>query len=168
MMRRLLRGPATDPAWARPGLLVLLAATAAVYVWALDASGYGNEYYAAAAYSGSLDWTAWLFGSFDSASFISVDKPPVSLWVTGLSIRVFGLSHWSVLLPQAVAGVATVAILHHTVKRWKGHAAALVAAAGLRHHPGRGGDVPLQQPRRHAHPAPGGIGGGHLLGDRAR
>ncbi|MBI5157740.1 MAG: glycosyltransferase family 39 protein [Acidimicrobiia bacterium] len=131
MVRRLLRGPAADPAWARPGLLILLSATAAAYLWALDASGYGNEYYAAAAYSGSQSWTAWLFGSFDSASFISVDKPPFSLWMTGLSIRLFGLSHWSVLVPQAMAGVGAVAILHHTVKRWKGHAAALLAGVGF-------------------------------------
>ncbi len=131
MLRKIFRGPDTEPAWARPGLLMLLLGTAVAYLWALDASGYGNEYYAAAAYSGSQNWTAWLFGSFDSESFISVDKPPASLWVTGLSIRVFGLSHWSVLLPQAVAGVAAVAVLHHTVKRWKGHSAALLAGLGF-------------------------------------
>ncbi len=119
------------PRWSRPGLLLLLLAAAGAYTWALDASGYGNEYYAAAAYSGSQNWTAWLFGSLDSASFISVDKPPLSLWVTGLSTRMFGLSSWSVLLPHAIAGVATIGILYRTVRSWHGHAAALLAGAAL-------------------------------------
>jgi 4-amino-4-deoxy-L-arabinose transferase-like glycosyltransferase len=72
-----------------------------------------------------------LFGSFDAASFISVDKPPASLWVSGLSVRFFGLSHWSVLLPQAAAGVATVAIVFASVRRWRGPVAGLVAGAAL-------------------------------------
>ncbi len=128
---RLICGREEDPRWARPGLLLLLFTAAVAYTWALDASGYGNEYYAAAAYSGSQSWTAWFFGSFDGASFISVDKPPVSLWVTGMSIRMFGLSSWSVLLPHVVAGVATIGILYGTVRRWHGHAAGLLAAAAL-------------------------------------
>lgn len=115
----------------RAGTVVLLAVTAIVFTWALDASGYGNEYYAAAAVSGSRDWTAWLFGSFDAASFISVDKPPLSLWVTGLSVRIFGLSSWSVLLPHALAAIGAVALLVHTVRRWKGPAAGLLAGAML-------------------------------------
>jgi 4-amino-4-deoxy-L-arabinose transferase-like glycosyltransferase len=112
-------------------LILVTLVAAGLYTWALDASGYGNEYYAAAAYSGSMDWMAWLFGSVDTASFISVDKPPLSLWVTGLSVRIFGLSAWSVLLPHAVAGGATVIVLHHTVRRWHGHAAALGAALAM-------------------------------------
>ncbi|MCB2223064.1 MAG: glycosyltransferase family 39 protein [Actinobacteria bacterium] len=129
-VRRWLRGPEADPWWARPGLVGVTALSAVLLLWSLDASGYGNEYYAAAAYSGSLDWHAWLFGSLDTASFISVDKPPLSLWVSGLSVRVFGLSSWSVLVPHALAGVGTVLVLHRTVRRWHGPAAAL-AAAGL-------------------------------------
>jgi 4-amino-4-deoxy-L-arabinose transferase-like glycosyltransferase len=128
---RLLRGPQDHPWWSRSGLILITLLTTGMYTWALDASGYGNEYYAAAAYSGSLDWNAWLFGSIDTASFISVDKPPFSLWVTGLSVRVFGLSLWSVLLPHALAGVGTVLVLHRTVRRWHGHAAALAAALAM-------------------------------------
>ena len=130
-LRRLVRGAEDDPRWARPALLVVIGATVAAYTWALNASGYGNEYYAAAAYSGSQSWSAWLFGSFDSASFISVDKPPLSLWLSGLSVRVFGLSSWSVLLPHALAGVATVVIVHHTVRRRHGHGAALLAGSAM-------------------------------------
>jgi len=130
-LHRLVRGPGDQPWWARPGLIAVTVLAGILYTWALDASGYGNEYYAAAARSGSLDWNAWLFGSFDTESFISVDKPPLSLWASGLSVRVFGLSPWSVLLPHAAAGVATVVVLHRTVRRWHGHAAALTSALFL-------------------------------------
>jgi 4-amino-4-deoxy-L-arabinose transferase-like glycosyltransferase len=44
---------------------------------------------------------------------------------------VFGLSYWSVLLPQAAEGVASVAILHAAVRRWSGPAAGLIAAGAL-------------------------------------
>jgi len=55
----------------------------------------------------SQSWSAWFFGSFDAANFITVDKPPLSTMVMGLSVRIFGLSSWSILLPEALAGVAT-------------------------------------------------------------
>jgi len=95
----------------------LLAATAALYLWDLSASGFANTYYAAAAQSGAQSWSAWFFGSLDWQNFITVDKPPASLWVSGLSVRLFGLNSWSVLVPQALMGVASVAILYTTVRR---------------------------------------------------
>ena len=100
----------------RIGLGVLLAITAALYLWDLSASGYANSYYAAAAQAGAQSWKAWFFGSLDSQNFITVDKPPAALWVTGLSVRLFGLSSWSLLVPQALIGVASVATLYATVR----------------------------------------------------
>ena len=73
---RLLRGPLEDPRWARPALLGLLVATAALYLWDLSASGWANSFYSAAVEAGSKSWKAMFFGSFDSSSFITVDKPP--------------------------------------------------------------------------------------------
>src|SRR3978361_2106925 len=70
------------------GLLLL---TAIAYLWGLSKNGYANEFYAAAVQAGSTSWKAWFFGSFDSSSFITVDKTPGSLWVMGLSGRIFGL-----------------------------------------------------------------------------
>ncbi len=95
----------------------LLTATAALYMWNLSATGYGNLFYAAAAQAGSHSWSAWFFGSLDSNNFITVDKPPASLWVTGLSVRLFGMNSWSVLAPQALMGAASVAMLYATVRR---------------------------------------------------
>ncbi len=124
-------GAVTDPRWARPALLVLLAATGVLYLWNLSASGWANSYYAAAVQAGSQSWTAWFFGSLDAGNAITVDKPPASLWVMGLSARLFGFSSWSMLAPQALAGVASVGVLYAAVKRWSGPVAGLVAGAAL-------------------------------------
>ena len=82
----------------------LLALTAIAYLWGLSKNGYANEYYAAAVQAGSTSWKAWFFGSFDSSSFITVDKTPASLWVMGLSGRIFGFSIWSMLIPAGADG----------------------------------------------------------------
>ena len=120
---------AADPAWARPALLVLLALTALAYLWDLSASGYANSFYAAAVQAGTKSWKAFFFGSLDSSNFITVDKPPASLWVMALSGRIFGFSSWSMLVPQALEGVAAVGLLYAAVKRWFGAGAGLAAGA---------------------------------------
>jgi 4-amino-4-deoxy-L-arabinose transferase-like glycosyltransferase len=128
---RLLRGPAEDPRWARPALLVLLAGTALLYLWDLGASGNANSFYAAAVQAGTQSWKAWLFGSLDSGNAITVDKPPAAFWVMGLSARIFGFNSWSMLVPDALAGVASVGLLHAAVRRWSGPGAGLFAGAAL-------------------------------------
>ncbi|GAA2006214.1 hypothetical protein GCM10009818_16860 [Nakamurella flavida] len=126
-LARLALGPVGDPRWARPALWALLLAAAALYLINLSVSGYANDFYAAAVKSGTQSWTAWLFGSLDSANAITVDKPPASLWIMGLSARLLGFSSFSLLLPQALMGVGTVAVTYAAVKRWSGPAAGLVA-----------------------------------------
>lgn len=128
---RLLRGRADDAAWVRPGLLALLAATAVLYLWGLGASGWANSFYSAAAQAGSESWKAFFYGSLDAANSITVDKTPAALWVMGLSVRLFGLSSWSILVPEALMGVGTVALLYATVRRSFGPAAGLLAGAAL-------------------------------------
>jgi 4-amino-4-deoxy-L-arabinose transferase-like glycosyltransferase len=122
---------AADPRWARPALLGLLALTALAYIWDLSASGYANSFYAAAVQAGTKSWKAMFSGSLDASNFITVDKPPASLWVMALSGRIFGFSSWSMLLPQALEGVAAVALLHAAVNRWFGAAAGLLAGAAF-------------------------------------
>ena len=124
-------GRPADPAWARPALLALLLATAVLYLAGLSRSGYANEFYAAAVQAGTKSWKAFLFGSLDSSNFITVDKTPASLWVMELSGRIFGFSSWSLLVPQALEGVAAVGVLYAAVRRWFGAAAALIAGAVL-------------------------------------
>ncbi len=128
---RWLRGPDDDPTWARPALLGLLLATAAFYLYNLTASGYANSFYSAAAQAGSASWKAFFYGSLDSANAITVDKPPAALWAMALSVRVFGLSSFAILLPEVLMGVATVGIVYAAVKRYFGAAAGLIAGAVL-------------------------------------
>ncbi|MGC4798417.1 ArnT family glycosyltransferase [Micromonospora saelicesensis] len=120
-----------SPAWARPALAILLLATGLLYLWGLGASGWANSFYAAAVQAGSVSWKAFLYGSSDAANSITVDKTPASLWLMALSVRVFGLNSWAMLVPQALCGVASVGVLHATVKRWYGPAAGLIAGAVL-------------------------------------
>ena len=105
----------------------LLLFTAIFYLWNLTINGMANSYYAAAAQAASTNWTAWLFGSLDAANFVSVDKPPISMMIMGLFGRIFGFSSWSMLLPHALAGIVTVALVYLVVRRWYGARAGLIA-----------------------------------------
>src|SRR5579875_3133621 len=127
----LLRGHRSDPAWARPALLALLVATAVLSLWGLGASGWANSFYSAAVEAGAHSWKAFFFGSFDSSNFITVDKPPGSLWVMDISARLFGVNAWSILVPQALEGVAAVGLLYTTVRRTLSASAGLVAGVVL-------------------------------------
>jgi 4-amino-4-deoxy-L-arabinose transferase-like glycosyltransferase len=49
----------------------------------------------------------------------------------GLSVRIFGLSSSSILVPEALMGVASVGVLYATVRRWFGAGAGLLAGAVL-------------------------------------
>ncbi|MDM7855261.1 glycosyltransferase family 39 protein [Cellulomonas alba] len=117
------------PRWEWPALGGLLLVTAALYLWDLSSSGYANQFYAAAARAGAESWKAFLYGASDAGASITVDKPPASLWVMGLSVRIFGLSSWSVLAPQALMGVATVGVLYASVRRRFSAGAGLLAGA---------------------------------------
>jgi 4-amino-4-deoxy-L-arabinose transferase-like glycosyltransferase len=116
-----------NPAWATPAFLGLLAATALLYLWNLGSSGWANAFYSAAVQAGTQSWKAFFFGSLDASNFITIDKSPASLWVMEISARLFGLNSWSVLAPQALEGVATVAVVYVAVRRWFGPAAGLLA-----------------------------------------
>ena len=96
--------------WPRLGLGALLLATAVLYLTDLTNSGDANSFYAAAVTSGTESVTAWIFGSLDAGNAITVDKPPGALWLMVLSARLFGFSSFSMLLPQALLGVGTVAL----------------------------------------------------------
>lgn len=127
---RALLGRRTDPQWIRPSIVGLLAVTALLYLVDLSASGTANSFYAAAVQAGSRSWKAMFFGSLDSSNFITVDKPPASLWVMDLSARIFGFSSWSLLVPQALEGVASVLLVFLTVRRTLAILGARLAAAG--------------------------------------
>jgi 4-amino-4-deoxy-L-arabinose transferase-like glycosyltransferase len=131
--RRLLtpwRSPADQPAWARPALLAIAVVAAVGYAWGMaDASV--EPFYGAAARSMSESWHDFIFGAFDPAGTVTVDKLPGALWMQALSLRVFGFHIWALILPQVVEGVLTILVLYRAVRRLAGPAAGLTAAAVL-------------------------------------
>jgi 4-amino-4-deoxy-L-arabinose transferase-like glycosyltransferase len=112
-------------------LLGLLAFTAVLYIWGLGKNGWANSFYSAAVQAGSVSWKAFFFGSSDAANSITVDKTPASLWVMEIAARIFGVNAWSILVPQALMGVASVGLLFASVRRWFGPAAGLLAGLVL-------------------------------------
>ena len=115
----------------RVALAALLFGTAVLYLWNITVNGNANSFYAGAAWAGSRNWEAVLFGSVDPSNFITVDKPPVSQWIMGISGQIFGYSSASMLIPEAIMGVASVALLYATVTRISGRTAGLIAGAAL-------------------------------------
>ncbi|MGC5248334.1 ArnT family glycosyltransferase [Gordonia sp. DT219] len=117
--------------WKWSSLAALLVVTAIIDLWHLSLNGWGNSFYAAAIQAGSQSWKAWFFGSSDMANSITVDKPPASLWIPAISVRIFGLNPWAILVPNALMGVASVALLYVITRRHLGHWAGILAGAVL-------------------------------------
>jgi 4-amino-4-deoxy-L-arabinose transferase-like glycosyltransferase len=115
----------------RPELAGLLLLSGLLYLWALGQNGFANEYYSAAVRAMSSSWHAFLYGSFDSAGVMTVDKPPLALWVQALSVRIFGFHSLSILVPQALMGLASVALVYDLVGRRFGRMAAFTAGLVL-------------------------------------
>ncbi|MCX4700560.1 glycosyltransferase family 39 protein [Streptomyces sp. NBC_01373] len=120
----------TAPRWSLPALIAIMILAAVLYAWNLSGSGL-NSFYSAAVLSGTQSWKAWFFGSLDAGNFITVDKPPFALMVMGLSCRILGYGTWQMMAPMIAAALGTIWILHSSVKRVFGHAAAAVAALVL-------------------------------------
>ena len=124
------RSPVDQPAWARPALLAIAAVAAVAYGWGMAGASV-ESFYGAAARSMSESWHDFIFGAFDPAGTVTVNKLPGALWVQALSLRVFGFHIWALVLPQVVEGVLTILVLYRAVRRLAGPAAGLIAAAVL-------------------------------------
>jgi 4-amino-4-deoxy-L-arabinose transferase-like glycosyltransferase len=115
----------------RPELIGLLALAALLNLWALSRNGWANEYYSAAVRSMSSNWHDFLYASLDQGGVMTVDKPPLALWVQALSVRMFGFNSLSMLVPQALMGVASVALVYDLVRRRFGRAGGFAAGLAL-------------------------------------
>jgi 4-amino-4-deoxy-L-arabinose transferase-like glycosyltransferase len=114
--------------WVLGGILLL--ATAADF-YALQRNGYANMYYAATVKSMLQSWHNFFFAAFDPGGFVSVDKPPLGFWIQTASAKLLGFSGFSLLLPEALAGVVSVGVLYLLVRRVFGVTAGLLAALAL-------------------------------------
>jgi len=118
-----------QPGWARPLLLLVAVLAAILYTW--RAGTYLEVYYAATVRSMSMSWHNFFFAAFDPAGTVTLDKLPGAFWVQALSVRVFGLHTWAILLPQVLEGILSVLVIYRMVRRLTGPGAGLVAAAIL-------------------------------------
>jgi 4-amino-4-deoxy-L-arabinose transferase-like glycosyltransferase len=112
-------------------LVLVLALAAGLRLWKLDQNGYGNPYYAAAVRSMLMNWHNFLFASFDPMGYVSVDKPPVALWIQTLSAKLFGFSGFSLIFPQVVEGCLSVALVYFLVRRRFDFSSALLAGLAM-------------------------------------
>ncbi|WP_329582021.1 glycosyltransferase family 39 protein [Kitasatospora sp. NBC_01250] len=124
------RSPEGQPAYARPALLGIAAVAGLLYFWGIGQSTY-HSFYADAVRSMTESWKAFVFGSYDPANTITLDKLPGFLWPQAVSARIFGFHPWALTLPQAIEGVLSVLVLYRAVRRWAGANAALLAAAAF-------------------------------------
>jgi 4-amino-4-deoxy-L-arabinose transferase-like glycosyltransferase len=109
----------------------LLALAGLLNLWALSQNGFANAYYSASVRSMSSSWHAFLYDSFDPSGVMTIDKPPLAVWVQALSVREFGFHPLSLLVPQALMGMASVALVYDLTRRRFGRAAGFVAGLVL-------------------------------------
>jgi 4-amino-4-deoxy-L-arabinose transferase-like glycosyltransferase len=121
-----VRSLASDPPWHGIALAVILLLSAFLSLYGLSGDGYANAYYAAAVKNMLTSWHNFFFVSFD-AGFVSVDKPPLGLWIQAASAYLFGFNGVTLVLPQAIASVLSVALLYHLVRRTFGPLAGLLS-----------------------------------------
>ena len=114
--------------WESIAISGLLAASFAIYVWNLHQNGWANSYYSAAVQAGQQDLRSFIFGAADWGNSITVDKPPLSLWVMGLSVRIFGLNPWALLLPQVFMTLSSTFLVYKIVRHGFSALPALLAA----------------------------------------
>src|ERR1035437_4951834 len=117
--------------WSHVELFALLAISGALTLYTLSLNGYANTYYTAAVRSMSANWHNFLFASFDAQGTMSVDKPPLALWLQTLSVKQFGFNSWSYLVPQALLGMASVALVYGLTRRYWGRVGGSVAGLAL-------------------------------------
>ena len=115
----------------RPELIGLLALAGVLNLWGLSRNGWANDYYSAAVRSMSTSWHNFLFASLDQSGVMTVDKPPLALWVQALSVRAFGYHPLAILIPQALMGMASVALLYDLVRRRFGRTGGAIAGLTL-------------------------------------
>ena len=110
------------------GLTLVLALAAVIRLANLDALGYANHYYAAAVVSMSQSWHNFFFVVAEPGGAVSIDKPPVGLWLQVISAKIFGFNSFGLLFPQILAGILSVLVIYHLVKRYWGSGAGFLAA----------------------------------------
>jgi 4-amino-4-deoxy-L-arabinose transferase-like glycosyltransferase len=90
-----------------------------------------DPFYDAAVRSMGLSWHNFFFGAFEPGASVSIDKPPVDLWLQVVSVKLFGFNTTTLKLPEAISGIVAVPLLFVAVNRMWSATAGLAAALAL-------------------------------------
>jgi len=112
-------------------LSLIVAAAALARTWQLSQNDFGRQYYAAGVRSMLGSWHNFIFNAFDPAGFVSIDKPPVAIWLQVASAKLFGFGAHSILLTQVMAGLAAILLVYVLVRKYWGGTAGSIAALSL-------------------------------------
>ncbi len=113
------------------GMILILLLAAWLRFSNLDSIGYGNHYYTATVKSMLQSWHNFFFVSAEPGASVSVDKPPVGFWIQSVSAYFLGVNGFAVVLPEIIAGLLSVVLVFHLVRRSFGTLAGLLAALAL-------------------------------------
>src|SRR5579884_2205660 len=119
-----------SPLWSRLALAGITLIAIFMDFYQLGRNGFGS-YYPPAVRSMMDNWHNFFFAAYDPGGFVTIDKPPVGFWLQVASAKFFGFTPFSVLVPQALAGVLSVLLLYYLVRRHFGVVAGLLAALAL-------------------------------------
>ena len=119
------------PLRGRCGLVGVVAASAVLNTVRLSQNGYANVFYSAGVKSMLRSWHNFVFVSFDPGGLVTVDKPPLALWVQAASAKLFGFSPLSLLLPEALLGAVAVGLLYLILEPRIGTPAAFAGALAM-------------------------------------
>src|SRR6266851_9008954 len=125
------KAPPRSSLWHRLALGGIMLISIFMNFYQLGQNGFGNLYYAAGVRSMLNNWHNFFFVSYDPGGFVTLDKPPLGFWLQVASAKLFGFTPFSIFLPQALAGVLSVLLLYHLVRRHFGVVAGLLAAVAL-------------------------------------
>ncbi len=117
--------------WPRLALAAIVAVAAALRLVNLGALGYANHYYTAGIVSMLQSWRNFFFAAAEPGGAVSIDKPPVGLWLQAVSAHFWGINGFAMVLPESLCGLLSMVVLYHLVRRWFGAAAGLAAALAL-------------------------------------
>jgi 4-amino-4-deoxy-L-arabinose transferase-like glycosyltransferase len=129
--RRILKSPDSQILKTALPLSLIAAVAVLARTWQLSQNDFGRQYYAAGVLSMLGSWHNFIFNAFDPAGFVSIDKPPVAIWLQVASAKLFGFGTLSILLAQAMAGSAAVLLVYVLVRKYWGGMAGAIAALSL-------------------------------------
>src|SRR5512147_1415046 len=109
-------------------VVIIMLLSLGLHLYNIQSIGDANAYYTAAVKSMLMSWKNFFFVVAEPGGSVTVDKPPLGLWIEAVFAYFLGVSGFSVSLPNIIAGILGIPLLYAMVKKYMGELAGLVAA----------------------------------------